>query len=213
MTSQEKWLRWLEEEKEKDYYKRILRRVNELEKETLITPSEKYVMRALNFSNIDDIKVILTADRPFRESYAADGLAFSSLDESDREMQNLYKLLYNELNIVYDQQDNDKTKWEKQGILLLNRELSQPEGYHNIEPLWSQFTRNVIRYFLDQEQPRAFIFMDSYFRWEQELRSNLSPQHLIIHNELKGSFFFNIATFNPVNEFIRNNYSYVLNWN
>jgi Uracil DNA glycosylase len=192
MTKHEKWLIWLEEEKNKDYYKAILKKLAEEEKNNLFTPDPEYRLRALEFSDIEKISLIITATKPIIEPYAADGLAWSSLDSRVPTIYGLlYKKLYNELGIIYDQSDHSKEHWEKQGILLLNRELVAPvekKAYN----LFEDFTYNVLQYFLNDNQRRAFLMLDEQCEWE--VFSNPYNHLIVTENIFSKKHIFNIIT-------------------
>lgn len=209
MTNHEQWLAWLEGQQQQDYYKRILDTVQSQEKKYVVTPDSEYRMRPFQFSNIDDIKVIITDTEPKFEPYAADGLAWSTLDEPNRRLGLLYKKLYDEIGVTYNQLDNAKDRWEQQGILLLNMELTRILNQKSTKSPWLPFTLKVIQYFLNQKQPRAFLFLD-----EQTISANLSfnDNHLIIFSNVLHPTFSTTSMFFSINQFITRHYDIDIDW-
>ena len=204
----EAWLSWLEEEKKKDYFLDILDSLRKEDREYIISPDREYIFRALEFDNITDIKVILTHSGVDIPCYAADGLAWSSMDLPSKDMLLLYNKIYKDTNMIYDQTDHQKDRWFKQGVLLLNMELTKSEGKskEDIVTLWEPFTISVLEYFLQSQQPRAFILLDESTKWHYLPSPH---QHLIIEESLGGK---QKPIFKVVNDFIEQHYGVIIDW-
>lgn len=212
MSKHDDWLEWLEEEKKKDYYKEILKEVALLDKKEFVTPDPEFRLRALEFENIEDIMVIITDVQPMPDSHAADGLALSALDEATPRMQEVYKTLYNELGVIYDQGDNSKDRWAEQGVLLLNRELTRPESSPIKKPkpkrIWSPFTQRVLEYFINDSQKRIFVYLDPSAQWNPRENPHKHPIIMPFDRRTEEVKPF----FQKVNNFVCCHYNVYIDW-
>ena len=214
MTRHEKWRQWYENETRQPYFQHIMEEATRLDETYVLSPDRDLWLKALEFPNFAKIHTVIVASRPFNEAYAADGYAFSCIDEADREMGLLYRKLYNELGVVYDQSDNSKERWAKQGILLLSMELTTRSGkFKDDTRLWTPFTKRVLRYLIEDDQRRAFLFLDRYTPHMSELFADKPErEHLYINQDIRTPDFQKAPVFAPVNHFIMSNYSYNINW-
>lgn len=205
MRKHEAWLRWLKEEQEKDYYKRIEGRVKELERIHLLYPNREDRLSPLNFSDIAQIKVVITESRSMVEPYAADGLAWSSLDLPTQSMLLLYRKLYEELGVIYDQTDHSKQRWAGQGVLLLPIELTSFADGEQHTTLWEDFTFSVLQALLWSEQPRFFLLLDEQKEWRV-----LENPHG--HPILESSIHEKEPLFFPIQQFLERHYETMIDW-
>lgn len=213
MTKHEYWRRWLEEERSKPYYKQIYQELRKLGKDYLIFPDRSLYERVLDFPNIEDIKIIITDSQPTVEPYAADGLAWSSLDLPTHAMQGLYRKLYDDLRVTYDQSDHKKDRWAEQGVLLLNMELTSLSTPEMTPTIWEGYTLSILQALLLSPQPRFFLFFD-----EQTLWSELSNphRHMIVRGEFNGRSIKVIEGpsdfFRKIDTFTERHYSTIIDW-
>lgn len=205
MTKHEAWLKWLEEEQKKEYFQRILGQVRKLERDTLLYPEREDWFRPLSFSNIEQVKVVITETRPSVEPYAADGLAWSSLDLPSHAMQVMYRKLYNELGVTYNQLDHTKDRWAEQGILLLPIELTATSNPIRAQSVWEEFTFSVIEVLMQSKQTRFFLFLDDQHEW----RALNNPHH---HPTLSATIYDNTPIFSPVDNFVTSHYGVTIDW-
>jgi uracil-DNA glycosylase len=101
-----------------------------------IYPEGKQLFRAFDLCSYENTKVVILGDGPYPSEHA-DGLAFSSkLKEKPKELMNIFKEIYTDLNVQYFQNitldeffpSNDLSSWCKEGILLLNTVLTVEDG-------------------------------------------------------------------------------------
>ena len=69
-------------------------------------------------------------------------LAFSINKECN--LPSSLKNIFKELD--YDRTDGDLTDWAKQGVFLLNTQLSVVKGKPNSHRYWKKFTDNIIKH-------------------------------------------------------------------
>jgi uracil DNA glycosylase len=214
MDRHKKWREWYENEIQQPYFLKIMETAERFNAHTLLSPSREYWFRAFEFPDITKIHTIITGSRPHCEAYAADGFAFSSIDDTDREMGLLYRKLFTELGVTYDQYDNSKQKWLDRGILCMPMELTTVSGNGICNnTLWLPFTKRVLRYFIEDEQMRAFVFLDKYWWKANELFFDKQERpHLYIQSDIRDPAFQKERIFTLVNKFVEKNYNYNIDW-
>jgi uracil DNA glycosylase len=214
LTRHEKWQAWLENELRQPYAQRIIETAKNLDKNFILSPDRDLWFRSLEFPDITKIHTIITSSRPHKEAYASDGLAFSSIGEADRETGFLYRKLYSELGVIYDQYDNSKTRWLEQGVLCLPIELTTKSGQgHDQTQLWYPFTTRVLRYFIEENQNRAFIFLDQYSQKNYNLFYDRNERpHFYYLEDIRFPDFLKRPLFKDLNKFIWENYQKEIDW-
>lgn len=171
MIISETWDEVLKEEFEKEYFKNLMKSVDEEYKTYNIFPKKENIYRALQLTDYNDIKIVILGQDPYHGMGQANGLAFSvnkgiKLPPS---LRNIYKELANELGINMSKH-GDLTKWAEQGVLLLNTSLTVREGQANSHKNlgWLSFTDEIIKKINLKEEPVIFIL------WEIKLRKKLN---------------------------------------
>ena len=142
------WDSILNEEYQKDYFKKIVLYINKAYKERPIFPPKNYILRALSLTDYNDVKVVILGQDPYHGVGEANGLAFSVNDgiKLPPSLQNIYKELNSDLNIPISTK-GDLTCWAKEGVLLLNTVLTvekdRPASHKNLG--WENFTDAIIK--------------------------------------------------------------------
>ena len=219
---------------ENDIIKEKIDNINkELEKELKlldniidIFPKSDKILNCFDLCNVEDVKVILVGQDPYINKFdingvitpQAMGLSFSvpkgiNIPPS---LKNIYKELKDDLNI--ENLHGDLTKWNKQGVLLLNRSLTVREGKSNShKKMWSGFMEKVIEYINEKKSNCVFILWGNDAKKLKKLINN--DKHLIIEGTHpsplganKGGFFGG-KYFSKTNEYLKIYKKKVINWN
>jgi len=175
-----KWDIVLKEELKKEYFKELGTFIKKEYKEKIVFPQYQNVFNAFRYTDYDDVKVVILGQDPYHGVGEAHGLSFSVLDGVRRppSLNNIYKELYNDLNIK--RETNDLSDWAKEGVMLLNAVLTVVKD----TPLshrgkgWEIFTDNVIKYLNEREKPIIFILWGSYARSKKEF-INTNKHHIV----------------------------------
>lgn len=153
-------LKILEEEKIKEYYKELERKLDIEYLNKTIYPKKENIFKAFELIE-GDLKVVLLGQDPYHQPKQAQGLAFSTPEEikTPPSMRNILKGIKEDLAKDSKCMNGDLTSWSKQGVLLLNTTLtvedSKPNSHQNIG--WSEFTDNVIKGISDNFNNVVFI--------------------------------------------------------
>jgi uracil DNA glycosylase len=214
ISRQEAFQIFLRKEMEEPYFKKIQETVRFYDTIDIVTPDYHNCLNCLNFNDIRAIKVIIIGYKPLRDYYAADYLAFSSYDYATYEMQRLYKKIYDDTGQIYNQNDNTKMRWFLQGILPINFELTSRAGDNSRDKLWYPFTKRIIKYLINDPQPRVFLFFDGVYTMQNYELEQLAREkkHLVYKEDVMSEFFTSKPIFNNVNNFVKRYYNYELDW-
>ena len=119
------WDNILQEEYHKDYFKKIVAFINKEYREKVIFPPKSRILRALNLTDYDQVKVVILGQDPYHGVGEANGLAFAVSDgiKLPPSLQNIYKELESDLGITPAKVGNLEC-WAREGVLLLNAVLT-----------------------------------------------------------------------------------------
>ena len=146
------WSMLLQTEMNEDYWDTIVDKLNE----GTFYPSKNNIFAALRDITPDNVKVILLGQDPYHTDGAAHGYSFSTRKGYDIQpsLKNIFKELSMEYDKKIDPEYGDLTKWEKEGVLLLNRVLTvkphEPNSHCGIG--WERFTEAILKYFANKHK-------------------------------------------------------------
>ena len=155
------WATFLNAEKEKDYFKKILHFVKAARAvKKHIYPPQNEIFNALKFTPYENVKVVILGQDPYHGHNQAHGMCFSvkkgvSIPPS---LQNIYKELHDDIGFQIPNHGNLE-KWAQQGVLLLNTvltvEAGKPQSHAHLG--WQQFTDKVITSL--NEHPHGIVYL------------------------------------------------------
>ncbi len=202
------WEEFLKEEAKKDYYKCLMKFVNDEYNNKIIYPKNELIFNALNKTPLDKVKVVLIGQDPYHTPGYANGLAFSVNDRVPipKSLVNIFKEINLELGINIPKTGN-LSNWAENGVLLLNRiltvEKGKPLSHKNIG--WENFTTNVLKLLNEQNQKIVFLL---FGKVAEELKVHLNnPNHLVLitsHPSPLGAYkgFFGSGVFKKTIEYL-----------
>ena len=160
------WKDILAEEKQSDYFKEIL---SKLEKERLekhlIYPAPGDIFNAFKFTCADQVKVVIIGQDPYHGPSQAHGLSFSVPMgvAPPPSLINIFKELSSDVGITIPDHGN-LTGWAKQGVPLLNSVLTvrahQAGSHRHLG--WEHFTDNVIKKISAHSKFVVFLLWGAY---------------------------------------------------
>lgn len=159
-----KWLEVIEEEKEKEYYKKLKMIIDERYQTTEVYPPKEKIFNAFSLCKYENLKVVILGQDPYHQEGQAQGLAFSTPAniKNPPSMVNILKEIKDDMG---DSQcnDGDLTPWAKQGVLLINAVLtvedSLPASHQKIG--WEIFTDNIIKHISENFEGVVFLLWGS----------------------------------------------------
>ena len=175
------WNTFFEREKEQEYFKNLLSRLDEEYRNKIIYPEKENLFRAFKETKLDDVKVVILGQDPYHEEQQATGLAFSvpgglKLPPS---LKNIYQEIENEYNYLM-LNNGDLTYLARQGVLLINAFLSveahKPLSHHFKE--YEIFIAHLFSYLNSVDRPIVYMLWGNFAKKFAKLISN--PNHLVI---------------------------------
>ncbi len=213
------WDKILNEELEKDYFKKLCAIVHNEYEQYRIFPPKRDVFNALKFTPPEDLKVVILGQDPYHEFGQGHGLCFSVRDgvKFPPSLQNIFKELSSDISMQVPK-SGDLTSWATQGVMLLNTTLTVREGIANSHSKigWSIFTDRIISAANDLKQPIVFMLWGGNARSKKALITN--KRHLIleaVHPSPLSAYggFFGCKHFSRANEFLIKNSITPIDWN
>lgn len=172
----------LKDEYEKEYFKNLLNYINEEYNNKTVYPLKENIFKALEYTDYNDIKVVILGQDPYHGEGEAQGLSFSIPNDIKitPSLRNIFKELKNDLNI--ERTNTDLSDWAKQGILLLNAILTvcKDTPLSHKDKGWETFTDEIIKKINEREDPVIFILWGNYARSKKKLITN--KNHYIIES-------------------------------
>ncbi len=202
------WKTLLEEEKEKEYFKKLEDFLDSEYKTNTIYPEKENIYNAFDLTSYENTNVIILGQDPYHGPEQAHGLSFSV--ESDKakfppSRRNMFKELRSDLGI--ERNDRNLTDWAKQGVLLLNTVLTVQAGKaaSHRKKGWETFTDTVIKKLNDKDEQVIFVLWGGDAKKKVPLITN--PKHKIIEGVHPSPLsahngFFGSKPFSQVNEYL-----------
>ena len=143
------WYAVIGDEFNKSYWNNL---IDYLNKDLNYLPEKKYLFNALNDCPPDKVKVVILGQDPYIHENEAHGYSFSVPPgvRIPPSLRNVFQELMNEYGMNEFPKSGCLTKWESEGVLLLNSILTVREGkgqsmsHKGIG--WENFTSRIIRY-------------------------------------------------------------------
>ena len=207
------------EEKEKEYFKRLAEFVNYEYKHYTVYPPKDSIFSALKACELENIKVVILGQDPYHNENQAHGMCFSvptSQKEIPPSLINIYKELNSDLG-CYIPNNGYLKKWADQGVLLLNTVLTVRAHNANSHAGrgWEIFTDKVIETLNKSDQPLVFLLWGKPAQSKIKLLNN--PKHLILtapHPSPLSSYrgFFGCKHFSKANNYLEKHNLTPIDW-
>jgi len=154
------WETIIQNEKGKEYFKKLNTFIEKRYNETSVYPSKDHIFNAFDLTPYDNLKVVILGQDPYHQKGQAQGLAFSTPKQlkNPPSMANILKEIHTDIGTsICD--NGDLTPWAKQGVLLINTVLtvedSSPKSHE--KKGWEIFTDNIIKYISEHNENIIFI--------------------------------------------------------
>ncbi|MFA9373220.1 MAG: uracil-DNA glycosylase [Poseidonibacter sp.] len=213
------WNDFFKEEEQKDYYKNLIKQVNEAYLKTTVFPVKEKIFNAFDLTPISNLKVVLLGQDPYHGFGQAQGLAFSTPKEikNPPSMKNIIKEIEDDLQRESFCNDGDLTPWAKDGVLLINAiltvEESKAKSHHKMG--WEIFTDNLIKFISLNCKDVVFILWGGSAIKKEKIIDN-SKHHILsgVHPSPLSSYrgFFGCKHFSKTNEILNSLGKKEINW-
>jgi uracil-DNA glycosylase len=160
------WLTYLNNELEQDYMKKLDHFLKtELKKNKIVYPSVENYFAALEWVDVEKIKVVILGQDPYHGENQAHGLCFSVQDgvRYPPSLMNIFKELKSDLGCEIPKSGN-LTSWAQQGVLLLNSVLTveKDKAASHQKQGWETFTDKIVSIVNEKTEGTVFILWGAY---------------------------------------------------
>ncbi len=212
------WLKPLEAEFKKPYYKQLYQTVvREYARGTVYPPADD-IFNAFHLTPLSEVRVVILGQDPYHNAEQAHGLCFSVRPhvEIPPSLMNIYTELHDDMGCRIPN-NGCLVKWAEQGVLLLNTVLTvrahQAASHQNIG--WEEFTDAVIRIVDQQDEPIVFLLWGRPAQRKKALLHN--PRHLVLEAPHPSPLsahrgFFGCRHFSKTNDFLVKNGREPIDW-
>ena len=184
-----------------------------------IFPKPSLIFNAFNYSDFENIKVVILGQDPYHGNGQAHGLSFSvpKTVPLPPSLKNIYKELSTDLEIQVDYKNGNLEKWAKQGVFLLNSTLTveknKPFSHSKIG--WERFTSKVIEILSKKRKNLVFILWGKHA--QNKIKIIDHKEHLIIKSPHPSPLslyrgFFGSRPFSKTNKYLRSKNIEEVNW-
>lgn len=180
------WRERLRPELEKDYFRKLMKFLNEENRSgARIFPEKANILRAIQALDLSDVKVVILGQDPYHGAGQAIGLSFAvpnSFFPKPPSLQNIFKEIRSDLGISLPEGLSDLSGWAAQGVLLLNAVLTvrESQAFSHRDQGWEEFTDEVIRALNEREAPVIFLLWGAAAQKKKEIIKN--PQHYFLES-------------------------------
>lgn len=175
------WLKILQSEGKKEYFQKIITKLSEAEKISEIFPEQTKMFRAFEFFQVNETKVVILGQDPYPTNGFADGLAFSSMNQKQRPktLQNIFIELQKDYPSV-SLRSNSLENWAKQGVLLLNTQLTVSQSQANSHKSfgWELFIVEILREVEKENKNVIYVALGNQ-AYETYLKANIKIEKII----------------------------------
>ena len=208
----------IEEESQKEYYKKLHEFVDNEYKTKTIYPPRENIFFALKNTPYEYVKVVIIGQDPYHGEGEAHGMCFS-LNPGipvPPSLQNIYKEIHRDLGCKIPN-NGYLLKWARQGVLLLNSVLTvekdKPASHQGKG--WEIFTDRIIEEINKKNTPVVFLLWGKFAKQKQALITN--PKHLILTSSHPSPFsvrygFEGCSHFSKTNDFLALNDMARIDW-
>lgn len=217
LKSIEGWSNILENEVEKEYFKKLEEILEYEYKNKIVYPEKENLFNALKLTPYKDIKVVIIGQDPYHGFNQANGLAFSVKKgvKYPPSLVNIFKELNNDLGISVSE-GKSLDSWAREGVLLINTVLtvreSEPNSHRNIG--WERFTSFLLKKITEKKDPVVFILWGNNARRALNYKKGRHKVILSSHPSPLSFYrsFFGSKPFTRANEFLIENNIKPVNW-
>lgn len=212
------WDDFFKEEQTKDYYKELMKKVDDAYLNTVAFPLKDKIYYAFSLTSFEDLKVVILGQDPYHGENQAQGLAFSTPKEikNPPSMVNILKEINTDIG-KSTCEDGDLSSWAKDGVLLINAILTveegKPKSHHKFG--WEIFTDNLIKFISNNSKDIVFILWGANAikknkiidKTKHHILTSVHPSPLSVYRG-----FYGCKHFSKTNEILKQAGKNQINW-
>ena len=213
------WDEVLDYEYHQEYFKKIVDFINQAYKEKTVFPPKSRILRALNLTDYDDVKVVILGQDPYHGEGQAHGLSFSVPEGQalPPSLKNIFRELQTDLGI--HNKIGCLQTWADQGVLLLNTVLTvrAGEAFSHAGQGWEHFTDAILSKLFLNRKHIIFVLWGSAAKKKCDLLFQTKHQHAVLacpHPSPLAAHrgFFGCCHFSKINYLLKKQGKPMINW-
>ena len=212
------WKKLIDTENTKPYMQQLKQHLLNDYNTRTVYPSHKDILKALEMTPLEEVKVVILGQDPYHGPGQAHGLSFSVPKgiKMPPSLLNIFKELSADLNVPQPT-NTDLTAWAKQGVLLLNTTLTvlggNPMSHANLG--WETLTDEILQCINKDTESVVFILWGAHA--QKKMRFIDTNKHLIIKSPHPSPLsahrgFFGSKPFSTTNAFLVQNGLQPIDW-
>ncbi|MGC9347358.1 MAG: uracil-DNA glycosylase [Anaerolineae bacterium] len=205
---------------QKGYHRKLLDEVDALRESRVIYPPPGRVLRALEATPFEAVKVVIVGQDPYHGDGQADGLAFS-VPEGITMPPSLRNIFQEISDDVYNAEprdfSTDLSRWAEQGVLLLNASLTVEAGKagSHRDLGWMRLTDEIIARLSIGREHLVFMLWGRFAQSKAPLIDD--DRHLVLqapHPSPLSAYrgFFGCAHFSQANAYLAQHHMAPIEW-
>ena len=221
LFTEKTWLDvFAENEFQKTYFKQLSAFLSNEFKTQKVFPPKEHIFRCFNTLPIDKVKVVIIGQDPYHNYNQAMGLCFSVNKgiQTPGSLLNMYKELKSDLNCRIPTH-GDLSKWQSQGILMLNTSLTVRAHSANSHSKkgWEQFTDKAIEELAKARKNIVFLLWGKNAQDKEKLIKRSGREHLVLKSAHPSGLsahrgFFGNKHFSQTNAYLKKNMIEPIDW-
>ena len=205
---------------QKSYFKQLSAFLSNEFKTQKVFPPKEHIFRCFNTLPIDKVKVVIIGQDPYHNYNQAMGLCFSVNKgiQTPGSLLNMYKELKSDLNCRIPTH-GDLSKWQSQGILMLNTSLTVRAHNANSHSKkgWEQFTDKAIEELAKARKNIVFLLWGKNAQDKEKLIKRSGREHLVLKSAHPSGLsahrgFFGNKHFSQTNAYLKKNMIEPIDW-
>ena len=221
LFTEKTWLDvFAENEFQKSYFKQLSAFLSNEFRTQKVFPPKEHIFRCFNTLPIDKVKVVIIGQDPYHNYNQAMGLCFSVNKgiQTPGSLLNMYKELKSDLNCRIPTH-GDLSKWQSQGILMLNTSLTVRAHNANSHSKkgWEQFTDKAIEELAKARKNIVFLLWGKNAQDKEKLIKRSGREHLVLKSAHPSGLsahrgFFGNKHFSQTNAYLKKNMIEPIDW-
>jgi uracil-DNA glycosylase len=221
LFTEKTWLDvFAENEFQKSYFIQLSAFLSNEFKTQKVFPPKEHIFRCFNTLPIDKVKVVIIGQDPYHNYNQAMGLCFSVNKgiQTPGSLLNMYKELKSDLNCRIPTH-GDLSKWQSQGILMLNTSLTVRAHNANSHSKkgWEQFTDKAIEELAKARKNIVFLLWGKNAQDKEKLIKRSGREHLVLKSAHPSGLsahrgFFGNKHFSQTNAYLKKNMIEPIDW-
>ena len=220
LFTEKTWLDVFAENEFQKYFKQLSAFLSNEFKTQKVFPPKEHIFRCFNTLPIDKVKVVIIGQDPYHNYNQAMGLCFSVNKgiQTPGSLLNMYKELKSDLNCRIPTH-GDLSKWQSQGILMLNTSLTVRAHNANSHSKkgWEQFTDKAIEELAKARKNIVFLLWGKNAQDKEKLIKRSGREHLVLKSAHPSGLsahrgFFGNKHFSQTNAYLKKNMIEPIDW-